>query len=60
MVLTQLSSCSVEQVFSQLKLICDACSDSLMEDMLEIRMFERCNGDLDDIYDNDNNDYLNK
>ena len=45
-VLTQLSSCAVERVFSQLKLIRDACGDNMMEDMLEIRMFERCNGDL--------------
>ena len=45
-VLTQLSSCAVERVFSQLKLIHDACGDNMMEDMLEIRMFERCNGDL--------------
>jgi len=45
-VLTQLSSCAVERVFSQLKLIRDACGDNMMEDMLEIRMFELCNGDL--------------
>ena len=29
-VLTQLSSCAVERVFSQLKLIRDACRDSMM------------------------------
>ena len=45
-VLSQMSSCSVERVFSQLKLIRDACGESMMEDMTEIRMFMRCNGDL--------------
>lgn len=45
-VLTQISSCSVERVFSQLKLVRDACGDNMLEDMVEIRMFCRCNGDL--------------
>ena len=43
-VLTQMSSCAIERVISQLKLIRDACRDNMMEDMLEIRMFEQCNG----------------
>ena len=42
----QLSSCAVEQVFSQLKLMRDACGDNLKDDMLELRMFMRCNGKL--------------
>jgi hypothetical protein len=45
-VLTQVSSCSVERVFSQLKLMRDACQDNMMDDMVEIRMFCRCNGNL--------------
>ena len=45
-VLTQMSSCAVERVFSQLKLIRDACGDNMFEDMTEIRMFMRCKGDL--------------
>ena len=45
-VLTQISSCYVERVFSQLKLVRDACGDNMLEDMVEIRMFCRCNGDL--------------
>ena len=45
-VLTQVSSCSVERVFSQLKLMRDACGDNMFEDMVEIRMFCMCNGDL--------------
>ena len=42
-VLTQVSSCSVERVFSQLKIMRDACQDNMLEDMVEIRMFCRCN-----------------
>ena len=49
-VLTQLSSCAVERVFSQLNLICETCGDCMMEDMLQIRMFERCNGDLSKVF----------
>ena len=41
-----LSSCAVERVFSQLKLIVESCGENLMEDMLEIRMLLRNNGDL--------------
>jgi hypothetical protein len=41
----QVSSCAVlKRVFSQLKLINDACS-SMFEDMLEVRMFSRTNGE---------------
>ena len=45
-VLAQLSSCSVERVFSQLKLIRDACGDNMKGDMCEIRMFLRSNGEI--------------
>ncbi len=40
----QVSSCAVERVFSQLKLIDDACG-SMHEDMLEVRMFCQTNGE---------------
>ena len=45
-VLTQLSSCAVECVFSRIKEIREACKDALYEDMLEIRVLQLCNGDL--------------
>ena len=45
-VLTQMSNCAIERVFSQLKLIRDACGDNMMEDMLEIRILEKYNGDM--------------
>ena len=48
----QLSSCAVERVFSQLNLIIDTCGENMLEDMVEIRMFERNNGDLSFIFDN--------
>jgi hypothetical protein len=48
-VLTQTSSCSVERVFSRLKMIRDACGDSNYEDMTEIRILMQCNGDLDEL-----------
>jgi len=44
--LAQISSCSVERVFSQLKLDRGARGDKMLEDIVEIRMFCRCNGDL--------------
>ena len=50
-VLTQLSSCAVERVFSQLNLIRKQCGDNIIEDMIQIRMFERCNGDLSVVFD---------
>ena len=51
-VLSQLSSCSVERVFSRLQLINERCGDKLFEDMLEIRLFMQCNGDLQALYEN--------
>ena len=45
-VLTQLSSCSVERVFSKLEGIHHVCGDNLFEDMTEVRLFLQCNGDL--------------
>ena len=53
--LSQMSGCAVERVFSQLKLIRDACGDNLMEDTLDTRMFERCIGKLNKICDSDHN-----
>ena len=38
-VLCQLSSCSVERVFSRLNLIQNICGGGLLEDHLEIRLF---------------------
>ena len=47
-VLSQTSSCAVERIFSQLKEIKDACGP-MLEDLLELRMWCRCNGiDLDE------------
>jgi|AntRauTorckE5430_2_1112549.scaffolds.fasta_scaffold78888_2 hypothetical protein len=45
-VLAQLSSCSVERVFSQLKQIRDAAGDSLFKEMLNNYMYLCCNKDL--------------
>ena len=50
-VLTQMSSCSVERVFSRLQQIQDRCGNHLYEDMTEIRLFLQCNGDLNELYD---------
>ena len=50
-VLTQMSSCSVECVFSRLQLISERCQHNLYEDMTEIRLFLQCNGDLDELYE---------
>ena len=49
MVLSQLSSCSVERVFSRLKRIQDVCGGGMYEDVLELRLFIQCNGDVQDI-----------
>ena len=49
-VLSQLSSCSVECVFSRLSLIHERCGDHMFEDMTEIRLFMQCNGNLEDLY----------
>ena len=44
-VLIQVSSCSVERVFSQMKLVVETCGP-VYNDTLEVRMFARCNGNL--------------
>ena len=49
--LLQLSSCSVERVLSHIKLIRDRYGDALYEDMLEIRLFLQCNGDLEELHE---------
>lgn len=49
LVLTQLSSCSVEHLFSRLKCIQDVCGGRMYEDMLEISLFIQCNGDVHEI-----------
>jgi len=41
--LVQVSSASVERVFSQVKLICETTGVSPLEQNLQIRLFERCN-----------------
>ena len=46
----QVSSCAVERVFSQLQVIRDVCGDKLYEDILEVRMFARCNGNLSGLW----------
>ena len=46
MVLTQLLCCAVHRVFSRLKLIKDSCGDNMMESILELCVFTRCNGDV--------------
>ena len=43
---TQVPSYAIERVFSQLKLIRDACGDNIIEGILEIRIFEQHNGDM--------------
>ena len=50
-VLTQLSSCAVERVFSRLERIRHTCGDNLYEDITEIRVLMRCNGDLGGLKD---------
>ena len=52
-VLIQLSSCSVERVFSRLKHIRDVVGDNMnmLEDIWEIRLLLQCNGELDDFRD---------
>lgn len=49
-VLLQLSSCSVERVFSKLESIRVGTGGNLKEDMTEVRLFLQCNGDLDELY----------
>ena len=48
-VLAQLSSCSVERVFSKLKIIRERCGENLYDDMCEVRLFMQCNGDLSEL-----------
>ena len=48
-VLCQLSSCSVERVFSRLKLIQDVCGTNMLQDHLEMRLFLQCNGDMQEM-----------
>ena len=48
-VLAQLSSCSVERVFSKLEKIHQVTGDNLKEDMCEVRLLLQCNGDLDEM-----------
>ena len=47
--LLQVSSCAVERVFSQMKCVIDVCGH-VHEDLLEVRMNSRCNGDLDPVW----------
>ena len=42
--LIQVSSCAVERVFSALQRIRELCGDQMLEDMLEVRMHARING----------------
>jgi hypothetical protein len=49
-VLAQLSSCSVERVFSRLDKVREVTGDNLKEDIMEVRLMLQCNGDLDDMY----------
>ena len=49
-VLLQLSSCSVERVFSKLEAIRVRTSCNLKEDMTEVRLLLQCNGELDELY----------
>jgi len=46
----QLSSCSVERVFSKLERIVKVTSDNIKEDMCEVRLLLQVNGDLDEMY----------
>ena len=41
--LVQLSSASVERIFSQVKLICESAGVSPLEETVICRVFERCN-----------------
>ena len=41
--LIQPSSAAAERIFTQLKKIVDACGESMLPDMLEFRLFQRCN-----------------
>ena len=41
--LVQVSSASVERIFSQVKLICETTGVQPLEETVEVRLFERCN-----------------
>ena len=51
-VLSQLSSCSVERVLSRVNDIRKTCGDNMFEDIFELRMMMMCNGYLDDMVNN--------
>ena len=44
--LIQVSSCAVEKVLSALQRNRELCGDQMLEDMLEVRMHARCNGNV--------------
>ena len=48
-VLIQISSCAVERVFSQMSKVLKTCGN-IYEDVLEVRMFARCNGDMSAVW----------
>ena len=48
-VLVQMSSCSVERVFSRLKLIVDKCGNNMKEDMVLLCIIMQCNGDVEEL-----------
>ena len=48
-VLTQLSSCSAERVFSRLTLIKEICGHKLLEDMMNLHLMMQCNGDISEL-----------
>ena len=54
-VLTQTSSCSVERVFSRLKLIREICGEKLREDITLFRILLQRNGDLGELLEQYNN-----
>lgn len=49
-VLVQLSSCSVERVFSQLELIRRRFGEHMLDDLAGLHIFLQCNGNLDELY----------
>ena len=48
-VLPHISSCYIERVSLHLKIIRDTCQENLYADMIEIRIFMHCNGDMDEL-----------
>ena len=49
--LSKTSRCSVEQVFLRLKLVEDDVGENMKNDMLGLRIFLQCDGDLSEILD---------